>query len=173
MTAHWILFPELSWPNLRINQGGMSHNVHLSWILLISHVIVVFVTEGNLPIKLTFGNQSGAPVNHCVWQPFFSTNCQIPQWSQIIFISQLFRVFAFVCLARQMGTLLVFGTNSLDDIMPGMPNQSQKNDLEVFNHPALFYQPAFPWLLKSAVRICSFRQLSGLLAHTWPICSPS
>lgn len=63
-------------------------------------------------------------------QPFFSTNRQIPQWSQIILISQLFRVFAFVCLAYQMGASLTFGSNSLDDIMSGRPNQSQKSDLK-------------------------------------------
>lgn len=63
-------------------------------------------------------------------QPFFSTNHQIPQWSQIILISQLFRVFAFVCLAHQMGGLLTFGNNSLDDIIPDRPNQSQKSDLK-------------------------------------------
>lgn len=61
---------------------------------------------------------------------FFSTKNQIPQWSQIRFIPQLFKVFAFVCLVHQMGGLLTFGSNSLDDIIPGRPNQSQKNDLK-------------------------------------------
>lgn len=63
-------------------------------------------------------------------QPFISPNHQIPQWSRIILIPQLFRVFAFVCLAHQMGGSPTFGSNSLDDIMPGRPNQSQESDLK-------------------------------------------
>lgn len=27
-------------------------------------------------------------------------------------------------------------------------------------------------MLHSSIRMCSFRQLSGLLGYTWPICSP-
>lgn len=83
-----------------------------------------------LLIEFTIEGQSSAAVNHRLPQSLFSTNHQIPLWSQIILISQLFRVFAFVCLAHQMGGSLTFGSNSLDDIMPGIPNQSQKSDLK-------------------------------------------
>lgn len=71
--------------------------------------------------------ESRAVLNHRMPQPFFRINHQIPQWSQIIFISQLFRVFSFVC---QMGGSFTFGNNSLHDIMAGMPNQSQKSELK-------------------------------------------
>lgn len=116
----------------RINQAWASQRARLPasaefhWSALSSFSLWSEEIGQMRPIKFIFGGQGVAPVSHCMRQPFFSTNHQIPQWSQIILIPQLFRVFAFVCLAHQMGGSLTFGSNSLDDIMPGRSNQSQK-----------------------------------------------
>ena len=78
---------------------------------------------------------------------------------------------AFVFLTHQMGGSLAFGSNSLDDITPGRPNQSPRSDLKFLITRS--YQAALPWILQSSISISSFRQPYGSLAHTWPICSPS
>lgn len=97
---------------------------HFSWISLISLVIVFLVIEGKYPKPSNWvyicQSFNGAAILQCQ----LSDNTAVPNHINFpVIVSICF------CLTHQMGTLLTFGSNSIDDIMPGRPNQSQKIDL--------------------------------------------
>lgn len=88
--------------------------------------------------------------------------------------SQLFMLWAFVCLLQQMGDSLTFESHSLDDIMPGRTNQSQKTDLEVvgfFSSPGPFINQYLNEFCKAAINSALSDSCTVVSLHLVHLCS--